>query len=74
MGEISGVPTADIDNVDGFFTTQGTGSGTTTTAPTITVTTASTNVTALAISYHTSPQLASLHIALPPRLALPYVS
>jgi len=27
MGEISGVPTADIDNVDGFFTTQGGGSG-----------------------------------------------
>jgi hypothetical protein len=25
MGEISGVPTADIDNVDGFFTTQGGG-------------------------------------------------
>ena len=27
MGEISGVPTADIDNVDGFFTTQGGGGG-----------------------------------------------
>jgi len=27
MGEISGVPTADINNVDGFFTTQGGGSG-----------------------------------------------
>jgi hypothetical protein len=27
MGEISGVPTADIDNVDGFYTTQ-TGGGT----------------------------------------------
>ena len=38
MGEISGVPTTDIDNVDGFFTTQSGGaSGTTTTTPTITV-------------------------------------
>ena len=27
MAEISGVPTADIDNVDGFFTTQGGGGG-----------------------------------------------
>jgi len=27
MGEISGVPTADIDNVDGFFTTQSGGGG-----------------------------------------------
>jgi hypothetical protein len=27
MGEISGVSTADIDNVDGFYTTQGSGSG-----------------------------------------------
>jgi len=35
MAEISGVPTADIDNVDGFFTTQG-GGGTATTTPTIT--------------------------------------
>jgi len=36
MGEISGVSTADIDNVDGFFTTQsGGGGGTATTTPTI---------------------------------------
>lgn len=34
MAEISGVPTSDIDNVDGFFTTSG--GGTATTAPTIT--------------------------------------
>ena len=34
MAEISGVPTADIDNVDGFFTTQG-GGGTATTTPTL---------------------------------------
>jgi hypothetical protein len=34
MAEISGVPTADIDNVDGFFTTQG-GGGTATTSPTL---------------------------------------
>lgn len=34
MGEISGVPTADINNVDGFFTTQG-GGGTATTSPTL---------------------------------------
>jgi hypothetical protein len=34
MAEISGVPTADIDNVDGFFTTSG--GGTATTTPTIT--------------------------------------
>jgi len=27
MGEISGVPTADLNNVDGFFTTQGGGGG-----------------------------------------------
>jgi hypothetical protein len=27
MAEISGVPTADINNVDGFFTTQGGGGG-----------------------------------------------
>lgn len=38
MGEISGVPTTDIDNVDGFFVTQGSGSGTTTTSPTLDVT------------------------------------
>ena len=38
MAEISGVPTADIDNVDGFFTTQG-GSGTATTTPTLSVAT-----------------------------------
>jgi len=39
MGEISGVPTADIDNVDGFFTTQGGGGGggTASTTPTISV-------------------------------------
>ena len=36
MAEISGVPTADIDNVDGFFTTQG-GGGTATTTPTFTL-------------------------------------
>ena len=35
MGEISGVPTADINNVDGFFTTQGGGGGTATTSPTL---------------------------------------
>tara|TARA_R110000744_G_scaffold363479_1_gene471810 strand:- start:267 stop:1073 length:807 start_codon:yes stop_codon:yes gene_type:complete len=34
MAEISGVPTADINNVDGFFTTQG-GGGTATTTPTL---------------------------------------
>ena len=34
MAEISGVPTADIDNVDGFFTTQS-GGGTATTSPTL---------------------------------------
>lgn len=39
MGEISGVPTSDIDNVDGFFTTQtGGGGGTATTTPTISLT------------------------------------
>lgn len=37
MGEISGVPTADINNVDGFFTTQGGGGGTATTTPTFTL-------------------------------------
>lgn len=35
MGEISGVPTTDIDNVDGFFTTQG-GGGTGITANAVT--------------------------------------
>lgn len=35
MGEISGVTAADINNVDGFYTTQGSGSGTTTATPTI---------------------------------------
>lgn len=35
MGEISGIGTADLNNVDGFFTTQG-GGGTATTTPTIT--------------------------------------
>jgi hypothetical protein len=36
MGEISGVSTANIDNVDGFYTTQsGGGGGTATTTPTI---------------------------------------
>jgi hypothetical protein len=34
MGEISGVPTEDINNVDGFFTTQG-GGGTASTTPTL---------------------------------------
>ncbi len=38
MAEISGVPTADIDNVDGFYTTQG-GSATPTTTPTLSVAT-----------------------------------
>lgn len=38
MGEISGVSTADIDNVDGFYTTQGSGSGTPSTTPTINLT------------------------------------
>lgn len=38
MGEISGVSTADIDNVDGFFTTQSSGGGgTASTTPTISV-------------------------------------
>lgn len=36
MAEISGVPTADIDNVDGFFTTQG-GGGTASPTPTFTL-------------------------------------
>ena len=36
MGEISGVPASDINNVDGFYTTQG-GSSTATTTPTISV-------------------------------------
>ena len=37
MGEISGVPTADINNVDGFFTTQGGGGGTASLSPTLTI-------------------------------------
>ena len=37
MAEISGVPTADIDNVDGFYTTQGGGSSTATTTPTASI-------------------------------------
>ena len=37
MGEISGISTSDIDNVDGFFTTQTTGGGgTATTTPSLT--------------------------------------
>lgn len=36
MGEISGVSTTDLNNVDGFFTTQG-GGGTATTTPTFTL-------------------------------------
>mgnify|MGYP003112353563 CR=1 FL=1 len=35
MAEISGVPTTNIDNVDGFFTTQSSGGGTASTTPTI---------------------------------------
>lgn len=36
MGQISGVSTADLNNIDGFFTTQG-GGGTASTTPTISV-------------------------------------
>ncbi len=36
MGEISGISTSDLNNVDGFFTTQG-GGGTASTTPTISV-------------------------------------
>ena len=52
MGEISGVSSGDINNVDGFFTTQGTG-GTATTAPTFTVSNSLGQVT-ITITNHSS--------------------
>ena len=52
MGEISGVSSGDINNVDGFFTTQGTG-GTATTAPTFTVSNSAGAVT-ITITNHSS--------------------
>ena len=52
MGEISGVSTTDIDNVDGFFTTQS-GGGTATTSPTITVSTVFSVVTVTVTNHST---------------------
>ena len=59
MAEISGVPTADIDNVDGFFTTSG-GGGTASPTPTITLASATTyfdnEVTITNSASYTNPQ------------------
>ena len=55
MGEISGVSTDDIDNVDGFFTTQsGGGGGTATTTPTISVTEGLFGFTTVQVTNHSS--------------------
>ena len=54
MGEISGVPTADIDNVDGFFTTQASGGGTPSTTPTISVTSGLFGETSIQVTNHSS--------------------
>lgn len=57
MGEISGVPAADINNVDGFYTTQG-GSSTASTTPTISLsggTFGAVNVTVTNHSSYTNP-------------------
>ena len=55
MGEISGVPTTDIDNVNGFFTTQtGGGGGTASTTPTISVTEGLFGATTVEVTNHSS--------------------
>lgn len=55
MGEISGVATDKIDNVDGFFTTQSvSGGGTATTTPTISVTEGLFGVTTVQVTNHSS--------------------
>ena len=55
MAEISGVSTANIDNVDGFFTSQsGGGGGTATTTPTISVTEGLFGETTIQVTNHSS--------------------
>lgn len=55
MGEISGVSTDDINNVDGFFTSQsGGGGGTATTTPTISVTEGVFGKTTVQVTNHSS--------------------
>tara|TARA_R110000782_G_scaffold267131_2_gene362208 strand:- start:963 stop:1817 length:855 start_codon:yes stop_codon:yes gene_type:complete len=55
MAEISGVPTADIDNVDGFFTTQGGGGGTATLpTPTISVSGGTFGAISIEVTNHAS--------------------
>ena len=55
MAEISGVPTADIDNVDGFFTTQGGGGGTSTLpTPTIAVSGGTFGAISIVVTNHSS--------------------
>lgn len=53
MAEISGVPTADIDNVDGFFTTQGGGTATLPT-PTISVSGGTFGAISIVVTNHAS--------------------
>ena len=54
MGEISGISTSDLNNVDGFFTTQGGGGGTASTTPTIAVSGGTFGAISIVISNHSS--------------------
>jgi len=64
MGEISGVPTADIDNVDGFFTTQssGGGGGTATTTPTISLNVGLFGAVTITVTNHSSYTNPNYHV------------
>ena len=53
MGEISGISTADLNNVDGFFTTQG-GGGTVSTTPTISTSGGTFGIISAVITNHSS--------------------
>jgi len=54
MGEISGVPASDINNVDGFYTTQSGGGGTASTTPTVSLASTTLGAGVITISNHSS--------------------
>ena len=63
MGEISGVSTADIDNVDGFFTTQSSGGGgTATTTPTISLNVGLFGSVTITVTNHSSYTNQNYHV------------